>query len=129
MEISRRQNIIAMWLFWQFAQVPVFLFGVWGNYLRFTENYFSVVTLLKTLISPWRRMNWQYPKTIDIYQFFLALTSNIFSRFLGAMLRVILIVLGIVAYILVLIGGGVILLGWLLIPFVIIAGFFLLFLL
>lgn len=125
MEISR-QNIIVSWFAWQFFEVPRLLFQIWGNYLSFTEKYFSVILLAKTLFAPWRRYNWAYPRAFDIYQFSLTLTSNLFSRFLGAMLRIVLIAAGILAWIAVACIGLVGILLWIAFPLVIAGGFYLL---
>src|SRR5579863_10500722 len=126
MEISQRKNIFAVWFSWQFYEVPVFLLAVWKNYLKFAENYFSVVFLAKTLFSPWRKYNWKYPKGLDVYGFFLSLTSNIFSRFLGFLLRVVLIAAGIIFYAAVFLAGLAVIVLWVGTPFLIVFGFYLL---
>lgn len=117
-----RENIIIMWFLWQFYEMPKFLFSVWRNYLLFGLDYFSIPLLVKTLFSPWRKYNWVYPKGFDIKEFFNTLISNTFSRILGAMCRIVLIILGIVAQIFIFIVGIVVIFLWLLIPFIIIVG-------
>ncbi|OGZ71341.1 MAG: hypothetical protein A2904_02240 [Candidatus Staskawiczbacteria bacterium RIFCSPLOWO2_01_FULL_33_9] len=120
MENSERENIIIMWFLWQFYEMPKFLFSCWKGYLLFGLDYFSIHLLLKTLFSPWRRYNWLYPKGFDIKEFFNTLISNTFSRILGAMCRVVLIIIGITAQIFIFIAGIVIILLWFLLPFIII---------
>lgn len=122
METSEKENIIIMWFLWQFYEMPKFLFLVWRNYLFFGLDYFSISLLLKTLFSPWRRYNWVYPKGFDIKEFFNTLISNIFSRILGAICRVVLIIVGAVAQTFIFVAGIVIIFLWLLIPFIIIGG-------
>ena len=102
--------------------MPKFLISVWKNYLMFATNYFSVTLLLKTFFSPWRRYNWIYPKGFNIVEFFNTLVSNIFSRILGAMMRTALIIVGIIFQLFVIIVGGIIFLGWILMPFLIVLG-------
>jgi hypothetical protein len=123
MEASEKQNIFILWFLWQFYEMPVFLLQVWKNYLMFAANFFSVPLLLKTFFSPWRRYNWRYPKGFDLTEFFNTLISNAFSRFLGAFMRIILIVMGILFQIFVALAGLIFFLGWILIPFIAIAGF------
>ena len=120
MRTFERENIVVMWFLWQFYEMPKFLFSVWRNYLLFGLDYFSIPLLVKTLFSPWRRYNWVYPKGFDIKEFFNTLISNIFSRILGAMCRIVLIVFGIVVQILIFLIGIIAIVLWLLIPFIII---------
>ena len=56
-------------------------------------------------------------------EFLSTLISNAFSRILGAMMRIVLIVIGILFQIFVTLAGAVVFLAWFLIPFIIIAGF------
>jgi hypothetical protein len=100
------------------------LLGVWKNYIFFALNYFSLPILLKSLFAPWRKYRWRYPKGLNITEFFNTLISNAFSRFLGALMRIILIIVGILFQIFVIFAGLIILLLWILIPFIVIAGFY-----
>lgn len=119
---NNKINIFSLWLNWHFVEMPKFLISVWKNYLMFATNYFSVTLLLKTFFSPWRRYNWIYPKGFNIVEFFNTLVSNIFSRILGAMMRTALIIVGIIFQLFVIIVGGIIFLGWILMPFLIVLG-------
>jgi len=123
MEKVAKEGILTSWFLWQFYEMPKFLFSVWNNYFIFATNLFSVPLLLKTLFSPWRKYKWQYPRGFDIGEFFSTLISNFFSRILGAMMRIVLIIVGILFQIFVAIAGLIIFLGWLLIPFIVILGF------
>jgi len=117
-----RENIFSLWLLWQFYEMPKFLLQAWNNYFMFATNFFSVPQLLKTFLAPWRRYNWRYPKGFDLVEFFNTLISNIFSRILGAMMRTVLIVTGILLQVFVAIAGLLIFIFWLLMPFIIIGG-------
>ena len=127
MEIVQRENIIVSWIMWHFWQAPKFLFSVWKNYILFAANYFSLPLLLKTLFSPWRRNDWKYPKAFDVMEFLNVFLSNIFSRIIGFILRIVLIIAGVSLQIFVLIAGIAVIVFWLLIPFIIIFGIFLIF--
>ena len=120
--ISKQDNIITMWFLWHFYEMPKFLLLVWKNYISFGANFFSVPILIKTIFSPWRRYKWRYPKGFDIGEFFSTLISNVFSRIIGTILRLVLIIIGIFLQVFVAIAGLIIFAGWLLIPFIIIAG-------
>jgi len=119
----QKENIFFLWLSWQFYEMPKFLLQAWNNYFMFATNFFSVPLLLKTFFAPWRRYNWRYPKAFDLTEFFNTFISNAFSRVLGALMRIVLIIIGILLQIFVDIAGLLIFVGWLLMPFVIIAGF------
>jgi len=122
MEYSQKENIFVEWFFWQFYEMPKFLFTVWNNYLNFAGNLFSVKLLLKTLFSPWRKYIWRYPKGFDITEMASTFVSNIFSRVIGAMLRVVLIIFGIVLQVVVGFVGLIALVLWVLLPFLSIFG-------
>src|SRR3989339_1756232 len=122
MEELEKQNIIPQWVLWHFFEVPKFLLGVWKNYILFALNYFSLPGLLKSFFSPWRRYKWVYPRGFNVAEFFNTFISNTFSRFLGAIMRTALIIIGIFFQIFVILFGFIIFLLWILVPFIIIAG-------
>ncbi|MBU4274852.1 hypothetical protein KKE19_03495 [Patescibacteria group bacterium] len=115
-------NILVLWLFWHFYEMPKFLLQVWKNFILFAINFFSTPLLLKTLFSPWRRYNWSYPRGFDIRGYLETIISNFFSRFLGAICRIVLIIIGSILQIFVVIVGAIIFLGWLILPLLVLIG-------
>ena len=111
-----KNNIFTVWLLWHFWQAPKFLFEVYKNYLWFCFHYFSVLSLLNTLFSPWRKYKWRYPKWFQIGEFVYVFLSNVFSRFLGFSIRLLLIFLGLVAQIIVFSLGILFILCWFVMP-------------
>lgn len=128
MQSSQDKNIISLWLVWHFYEMPKFLLGVWKNYILFALNYFSLPVLLKSLFAPWRKYRWKYPKGFKVAEFFNTLISNAFSRLLGAIVRIVLVFVGILFQIFVLAAGLVLFMLWIFIPFIIIAGLLFVFL-
>lgn len=122
MEKNNKQNILLVWFYWHFYEMPKFLLGVWKNYILFALNYFSLPIILKSFFSPWRRYRWNYPKAFDITEFFSTFISNTFSRFIGVLIRIILIAIGIIFQIFVILAGLILFLFWILIPFIILFG-------
>ena len=120
MEIG--QNIVSLWISWQFFDVPKNILKAWRNFLKFNLNYFSIPLLLKTFFSPWRRYIWYYPKGFDLGKYFEVFFSNLISRILGAVLRFFLIIIGILAEILIIFVGLMIFFGWLVLPILLIVG-------
>jgi len=115
-------NIVASWFLWHFSEAPKFILGVWKNFIGFSIELFSTPLLLKTFFSPWRKYNWSYPRGLDVGKIFETLTSNFFSRFLGALMRTGLIIGGILFQVFILVAGLVVFLGWLLAPAFCLAG-------
>ena len=118
----KKQNIFVVWAIWHFYEMPRFLFEVWKNYIFFALNYFSVLLLLKSFFSPWRKYRWNYPKGFQVKEFLSAFFSNTFSRILGAGMRTVLIVVGIFFQIFVVLAGLIAIIFWMLTPFIIIGG-------
>jgi hypothetical protein len=120
--MAQNKSILIEWISWHFFEMPKFLFEVWMNYFAFATNVFSFTLLLKTFFAPWRRFNWGYPKSFDIVEYFNIFVSNIFSRILGAIMRMALIVIGFLFQIFVAIAGLIVIAGWILLPLIIIFG-------
>jgi len=119
----KKQNIFIVWFVWHFYEMPMFLFGVWKNYILFVLNYFSVLLLLKSFLSPWRKNKWNYPNNLNIKDFLSTFFSNTFSRILGAGMRLVLIIIGVFFQIFVILTGLIVIILWVLMPFIAIAGF------
>ncbi len=123
MESVWRNNIISAYFQWQFFDMPGNILQGWKNYLKFNLNYFSVPTLLKTLISPWHRYRMSYGKRFDPGRYFEALVFNTMSRVVGAVLRVFFIVVGLLVELFLFFAGLILFLGWIILPFILIVAF------
>lgn len=110
-----------MWLVWHFYYMPKFLFSIWKNYLYFSLDFFSAPLLLATLFSPWRKYRWTYPRGFSIGEYFNTFVSNVFSRLIGALCRLVLVVLGLAGQFLVLMLGALALVLWFALPLIWIA--------
>jgi len=116
-----QENIVISWLVWHFLQMPMFLFFIWKNFIYFGLDFFSMPLLAATLISPWRRYKWQYPRGFDIRGYFEIFISNIFSRLIGLICRSFLIIVGVIAMAFIFAIGGIFILFWILEPFILAA--------
>ena len=114
-------SIIAIWSYWHFYEASKFLLRVWKNFILFSINFFSIPLLLKTLFYPWRRYKWGYPRGFDIGKYLETITSNLFSRLMGAICRIFLIIIGTIFQIFVVAAGVVLFVGWLLLPILLLA--------
>ncbi len=122
---AQKDNIIWLWIFWYFVEMPKEILKGWKNFLLFGLNYFSVLLLLKTLFSPWKGYHWQRGRGFSFGEYFNVLLSNLMSRFLGALARLILAIIGLIFEIIIIIIGAIVFLGWFLLPILIILGFLL----
>jgi hypothetical protein len=113
-------NLLVAWVRWHFIEVPAFLFSVWKNYLSFGLYFFSVPLLIATLFSPWKRYKWSYPNSFDIGGYVSTFISNIFSRIIGAICRIPIIVAGIIGQIILFFAGLIAIVFWVLTPFIMI---------
>lgn len=118
------QNIFIQYLSWQFWEMPKELFLAWQNFLKFNLNFFSVLLLLKTFFSPWRRYKLSYGKGFDVGRYLEAAVSNLIFRILGALIRSVVIFIGLLAEALIAAIGIIVFLGWLVLPALLIAGLF-----
>lgn len=123
-EPSPKHNILFKWLFWHFIEVPKEILKAWKNFLVFNFHYFSVVGLLKSLLAPWRRQTESYGKGFDPKRYLTVFASNMISRVLGAAVRTVIILLGLIFEVLVFAAGLAVLISWLLLPALVLAGFF-----
>lgn len=111
-DYDRDRSFILTWLRWQCIESPRALIKIIGNFLRFNLSFFSIPLLLKTLFYPWRKYHESYGRGFDVKRFFSALSFNTISRILGAIIRIILIVIGGLTELFLLILGLVVFVVW-----------------
>lgn len=115
-------NILFKALVWQFFDVPKEILKIWQTFLYFNFNYFSVSILLKTFFSPWRRNRSSYGGIFEVGKNFESFVFNSMSRIIGAILRTFYIVLGVITEIFILVVGPIVLIVWILTPFLLLIG-------
>jgi hypothetical protein len=110
------QPLVIQYLVWHFFDVPKEIAKIWKNYLCFGFNLFSIGALLKTLFAPWHQYQWSYGRGFSFSRYAEVFISNAFSRFIGAFIRTILIIIGIAFEIIIFFLGGILFLSWLFLP-------------
>lgn len=88
----------ASFLIWYYTKGLLSVFSGWMNFLRYLARLFSVGDLFITFFSPWKRD--VTPKTwvgFNPLRSIERLLMNVFSRFMGAVVRAAVIVFGIVS--------------------------------
>lgn len=118
--VQRRKSLAMFW-YWYLILVPKKILKIWRNFLFFGWRFFSIGLLMRTLFTPWKRDVMRRQKGAGLKVFFESLIINIFTRCLGAVLRSVVIILGLIFELIILICGSLVFFGWLAWPLVSIA--------
>lgn len=106
-------------LHWYYNQGVNELLEIWKNFLVFAWRYFSIEELTKTLFSPWRRdvvvSGWRGIHPLRTLSLFL---ENIISRLLGAVVRSVVIFVGLIFLLAVAVFGLIVNILWISAPLV-----------
>ncbi len=122
LEVCPKRNVFVAFIDWHFHEALVGLFKAWRNFLSFNLRYFSIGELFRTLFSHWHRTSESYGRGFDFQRFINVFLGNMISRVLGAIVRLIFIVIGLITELLLLAGGLIALLFWVLLPLWLVLG-------
>jgi len=106
---------------WHYGQAYKDIYGVWTNFIWFCFNFFSISELFASLFQPWKRMGEEYPKVFNFSVIIQTLIVNILMRFVGVMVRLLVISIGLAFASLIFLIGLTILLLWTVMPICIVA--------
>jgi hypothetical protein len=124
-------SIVHHYLAWHYSRAFVEIFHVWRNFLWFIAHFFSLKDLMLSWFSPWKRMVEGRGNTWDLEDLASFIIIGLISRIIGAILRTIIIVIGLVSLTITFVGGFIIYAFWVVAPAVLIgllvAGFTLIF--
>lgn len=109
-------SFLPYYLAWHYSRALHEMYGVFGNFIWFFYNFFSIPTLLATLFAPFKRMDEGYKKGLNLEAFFETLIVNTLMRLVGMFLRLVLILMGIISLALVCVGYVFVLVAWLFAP-------------
>lgn len=79
-----------------FADLALSLFGAWMNIQKFLVNFFSLPLLARSFFAPFRKMQEKKAPGFNPENIAEVFVANLVSRFVGMLVRGILIVLGII---------------------------------
>ena len=105
---------------WWIVDQPVFYWNLAVKASRRMLVFFSVSELIKTLFAPWKRDVYT-PVNASLDIIFKSFIDNVISRIVGFVMRSVTIFVGLLATIITFIAILIILLFWLLLPFIIVA--------
>lgn len=111
--------LFGAYLTWHYGKAPQDIVRIIGNYIWFFYNLFSIGLLLKTLFRPWKRLGEERKKGLDIESWFETLIVNSLMRVVGIGIRLMTIAVGIIFLATTLVGGAVVLVAWMFMPFLV----------
>ncbi len=113
-------SIMHHYVFWHYSRAWLELFQVWRNLLWFVIQFFSIPQLMLSWLAPWKRMTEGRGEKWDLEDLASFIIINIISRIIGAIMRTIVICIGLVSLAVTLAGGIATIVFWALAPLVII---------
>ena len=115
--------ILASYVTWHYGRALRSGVLLFNNFLIFLFHFFSVSLLLKTYFSRFGRLGERYKRGLDLESFLSTFLINMLMRVVGAIVRTIFILIGLVSMAIVTILGVAFFLIWLLFPLVIFISF------
>ena len=110
------------YVFWHYGKAPKKFFQIWGNFFSFFfYHIFPVPTLFKTLFMPWKKTGEKvltrgFDPKIIIQNF----AYDMVSRFVGFLVRIIIIAVALVAEIFCLLAGSIFFVFWFFWPIILV---------
>jgi hypothetical protein len=115
-------SFLQQYFIWHYSLALTGYIRVSRNFAWFIISYFSITTLLKTLLAPFKRIQEKPSRRFNFEDWIGTLLINLLSRLIGAVIRSIIIIAGLCTLI---IYTSISLLGfafWLILPFYIFGG-------
>jgi hypothetical protein len=110
-------RFLPLYFSWHYGRALADFGGVLGNLWWFVGHLFSLPLMIRSLFSPWRRLNEAYPRSfMSLEAIGEALVVNILMRMVGFVARVVLISIALLSYGLLLVGGALTFSVWLAVP-------------
>lgn len=103
------------YFYWHYTRALLDIISIWRNLVWFVWNYFSISLLFRTLFSPWRRLGEQRKGFFDP----VFLVIDIFMRIFGAIIRSIMIFIGLLFVSLFIIMGPIFFIIWIALPVIV----------
>ncbi len=101
---------------WHYGRALRGIFMLWLNTLLFVVHYFSLLLLFKTLLAPWKRLQETYKGGIGLENILGLIIVNTVMRAVGAVIRLVVIAVGLAVLVLVVVGFIPFVFLWILAP-------------
>jgi len=113
-------SIMHHYVFWHYTRAWKELFHVWSNLIWFVINFFSLPQMMLSWLSPWKRMTEGRGDKWNLEDLASYVIIGIISRIVGAIMRTVVIFIGLICLAIVITGGIMTILFWAIAPLVII---------
>lgn len=111
-------RILSAYFVWHYSQGIADLTHLFGSFILFFWHFFSIPTLLRTLLAPWRKMNYKIKNPgLDVEGFFGDLIISLLMRIVGVAVKIPTILFGLLLLVITCILYPIFFVLWLLLPF------------
>lgn len=93
--------MVPYYIRWHYGKALSDLVIIAGNFIWFAWHFFSIELMLRTLFSPWQRLSEEKKSGFDVESFFSAIAINTVMRFVGLIVRLVFIVIGLACIIII----------------------------
>jgi len=109
-------NIMHHYILWHYVSAFGEIAHISKNFFWFTVHFFSLPQLIRSYFAPWKRMTEERGDVFNFEEMAGFVIVNILSRVVGATLRTCIILAGLIAILIVLIGTIITFIFWVLAP-------------
>lgn len=117
--------LLPYYLNWHYGKALTSILAIIRNLVWFCGHLFSIKILLTTLFSPWQRMKEERTPGMEFGEVAENAIVNILMRFAGAIIRLVMVAIGLCFIAVILCGGIIFFALWLAFPLCIIIFFIL----
>ena len=106
---------------WHYTLAFVDIFHIWRNITTFLFYFFSIPILIRTFFSPWKRLHAdRETEGFDLVDSLSTGFVNLIMRFVGALMRSMLIIIGLCTVVAAIVGGIIFFVLWIFAPIIIV---------
>ncbi|NCN12000.1 hypothetical protein GW937_01630 [Candidatus Kaiserbacteria bacterium] len=109
------------YLFWHYSRAFMEIFHVWLNLLWFVIHFFSLPQLMRSWISPWKRIVEGRGEKWNLEDLAGYIIIGLVSRIIGFILRTVVITIGLFCLLCTIVAGFAVYAFWIAAPLLIIA--------
>ena len=111
-------SLAPAYLRWHYTSAFRSIVLIWIDLLWFVYHFFSVPTVVRTFLSPWKRLGEETRSGFHPQEFFEALVTNTMMRIVGIIIRTFFLLFAALALAAMLFGGVATLILWPFLPLV-----------